>query len=117
MGIKGRLSRLERAAGVEMISIPQEDGTTKRFRAGSVMQAFRNMTKRGRAHYHGEELPPPHPLTVALRTVDEGAMLGLMQEHGTILGLIRGEDMIHEGVMERYRPPGDRSEEAEDAAL
>lgn len=117
MGLKDRLKTLEKVAAVEMISIPQADGSTKKFQSGAVMDAFLNMAARGRAHHKGEELPPPHPLTVALRTVDEGAMPSLTQEHGKIVALIRGEDMIHEGVMERYRPPGNRSGEAEDAAL
>ncbi|MDP8953141.1 MAG: hypothetical protein M3N18_13075 [Actinomycetota bacterium] len=113
MGLKGRLKKLEKAAEVETIEIPQEDGTAKKFRAGAVMDAFLNMAARGRAHYHGEELPPPHPLTVALRTVEEGALPRLMSEHGTIVGLIKGEDMIYEGLMER---PGRRAREETDGS-
>ena len=40
MGLKGRLTRLERDARKELIEIPQRDGTVRRFPRSASMEAF-----------------------------------------------------------------------------
>ena len=64
MGLRGRLRRLERDAREEMIEIPEQDGTVKRFPRSAGMDAFMNAWDRLGA---GENAPPEHPLVVAVR--------------------------------------------------
>ena len=111
MGLRDKLRRLQRRAYTASVIIPQADGSVKKFPGSAVMDAFLSMSERGKAHCHGEELPPAHPLIVAFRTVDEEAMPGLMSEHGTILGLMKGEDQIYEGLRERPEPSVSWNEE------
>jgi hypothetical protein len=40
MGLRGRLTRLERDARKEMVEIPQRDGTVKRFPQRALMEAI-----------------------------------------------------------------------------
>jgi hypothetical protein len=105
MGLREKLKLQERRADTASVVVPQADGSVKKFPESAAMDAFLSMSERGKAHCHGEELPPVHPLIVALRTVDEEAMPRLMSEHGTILGLMEGEDQIYEGLRERPGPP------------
>ncbi len=65
MALRGRLRRLERATEQDMISIPQPDGTVKKFPAAEALPAFLSAMDRLRAHHLGEEVPPAHPLTTA----------------------------------------------------
>lgn len=109
--MKGRLRRLERKAEGHSILIPQPDGTARKFPETAVMKAFLSTIDRMRAHRNGEELPLPHPLIVALRTVREDALPALMSEHGTMLGHFKGEDEIYEGLRERPGPPVTWSED------
>ena len=60
MALRDRVTRLERVAGGGQVSIPQPDGTVKRFPASAVQDAFLINMRRLR----GENVPP-HPLGVA----------------------------------------------------
>ena len=40
MGLRGRLTRMERDARKEMVEIPQRDGMVKRFPRSALMEAF-----------------------------------------------------------------------------
>jgi hypothetical protein len=64
MGIRGRMRRLERDAREEMIEIPQQDGTVKRFPMSAGKEAFMNAWDRLGAEEHA---PPEHPLIAAAR--------------------------------------------------
>jgi hypothetical protein len=66
--MRGRLRRLERAAEEEVISIPQKDGTVRRFPQSAGLEAFTNLMDRLGA---GEEAPPEHPLIEAARNSSE----------------------------------------------
>ncbi len=60
MGLRDRLRRLEREAEGEMVSVPQKDGTAKRFPQSALREAVMTNMKRLR----GEDVPH-HPLGVA----------------------------------------------------
>ena len=45
MGLRGRLTRLERDTRKEMVEIPQRDGTVKRFPQSALMEAFLYLVK------------------------------------------------------------------------
>jgi hypothetical protein len=64
MSSKWQLRRLERAARADMIEIPQQDGTVKRFPPSAGMEAFSNWMDRLGA---GDDAPPEHPLIAAAR--------------------------------------------------
>jgi hypothetical protein len=64
VGIRTRLRRLELKAEEEMIVIPQEDGTSLKFPASEVMEAYKNLMDRLGA---AEDAPPEHPLIAAAR--------------------------------------------------
>ena len=68
MGLRGWIKRLERDAREEMIEIPQQDGTVKRFPQSAGMDAYMNFMDRLGA---GEEAPPEHPLIAAARNSSE----------------------------------------------
>jgi hypothetical protein len=68
MGLRGKLRKLERDAREEMIEIPQQDGTVKRFPHSAGKDAFMNAWGRLGA---GEHAPPEHPLIVAARNSSE----------------------------------------------
>ena len=68
MGLLGKLKRLERDAREEMIEIPQQDGTVKRFPQSAGMEAYVNWMDRLGA---GEDAPPEHPLIAAARNSSE----------------------------------------------
>jgi hypothetical protein len=65
VGLRNWIKRLEREAEEEMIVIPQQDGTVKRFSSSAGMDAFMNLMDRLGA---GEVAPPEHPLIEAART-------------------------------------------------
>ena len=64
MGIRNKLKKLERQAEGETISIPQRDGTVRRFPAGTDKEAFTNLMDRLGA---GKDAPPEHPMLAAVR--------------------------------------------------
>ncbi len=66
MGLRDKLKRLERAAEGEMVTIPQEDGSVKKFPPSDLELAFINECRRLR----GENLEV-HPLTTAARHSSE----------------------------------------------
>ena len=68
MGLRGWIKRLERDAREEMIEIPQQDGTVKRFPQSAGMDAYMNFMDRLGA---GENAPPEHPLIAAARNSSE----------------------------------------------
>jgi hypothetical protein len=68
MGLRGWVKRLERDAREEMIEIPQQDGTLKRFPQAASIKAFMNLMDRLGA---GEYAPPEHPLIAAARNSSE----------------------------------------------
>jgi hypothetical protein len=65
--LRGRLRRLFRAADEELISIELLDGTVARFSLEAYKECFIHETDRSKAHFIGEEVPPPHPIILALR--------------------------------------------------
>jgi hypothetical protein len=58
------IRKLEREAEEEMIVIPQQDGTVRRFPASASKDAYLNLCERLGA---GEDAPPEHPLLAAAR--------------------------------------------------
>jgi hypothetical protein len=64
MELRAKLRKLERDAREEMLAIPQQDGTIKRFPMSAGKEAFKNAWERLGA---GENAPPEHPLVVAAR--------------------------------------------------
>jgi hypothetical protein len=62
--MRNRVKRLERAVEEEVISIPQKDGTVRRFPQSVGLEAFTNLMDRLGA---GEEAPPEHPMIEASR--------------------------------------------------
>lgn len=60
MGLREQLRRLRREARGELVEIPQQDGSIKRFPSSDLEAAFVNECRRLR----GEDLPV-HPLTTA----------------------------------------------------
>jgi len=61
---------LERAAQEEMIEVPQQDGSLKRFPPSAAKDAFANVAARMGA---GEDAPPEHPLIAAARNSSDPA--------------------------------------------
>src|ERR687893_1433044 len=105
MGLRGRLRRLTRMAEREMMVFKLEDGTRARFYNDEYIEAFLWESERGRRHYFGEEPGPAHPLVEALRKVSDEEMARIVSEHGTLLGMMVGEDQIMRGERERPGPP------------
>ena len=60
MGLRDRLRRLEREAEGEMVFVPQEDGTMRRFPQSALQESFVTNMMRLR----GEDVPH-HPLGLA----------------------------------------------------
>ncbi len=67
MRLRGRLRKLERAYQDELITIPQTDGSVKRFPQSALREAFIRNCDILRARADGEPLPEPHPLQLALQ--------------------------------------------------
>jgi hypothetical protein len=74
-----------------------------RFHPDAFKECFLHEMERGRQHHGRQDPGPAHPLVEALRKAKD--LEGLMQEHGTILGHLVGEDAIMRGEMERPGPP------------
>jgi hypothetical protein len=68
MPLRSWVKRLERGARKEMISLPQKDGTVKRFGRSAAKDAYLNAMIRLGA---GEDAPEPHPLLAAARNSTE----------------------------------------------
>jgi hypothetical protein len=103
MGLRARMRRLERAAEEEMVVIPQQDGTVRRFPADVVFpEAFLHETGRWKAAHRGEPVPERHPLIDALRKAkDPGLVEAIANEHGSVVSLMLGEDRIASGEVSR----------------
>jgi len=106
MGLKNRLSKLERATAQDLITFELQDGTTARFAEDEVFPAvFLHEYERGRRHFDGEEPGPAHPFVDALRNAKPGEVERLVPTQGTIIELWIGEDRIIRGERERKGPP------------
>jgi hypothetical protein len=68
VGLRNRLRRLEQEAEEEMITIPQKDGTVRRFPQSAAAEAYMNLMDRLGA---GEDAPPEHSLIAAARNSSE----------------------------------------------
>lgn len=62
MALWARLRKQEQAAEEQIIAVPQQDGTVRRFPQSAGMDAYMNLIDRMGA---GEDAPPEHPLIVA----------------------------------------------------
>ncbi len=71
--MRNRLKRLERAVEEDVITIPQQDGTVRRFPQSAGLEAFTNLMDRLGA---GEEAPPEHPMIEACRNSSEPKWAG-----------------------------------------
>jgi hypothetical protein len=58
--VRSWIKRLERAAGEEIIVIPQKDGTVARFSEEAFEECFLHEYERGR-HHEGEDPRPRSP--------------------------------------------------------
>jgi hypothetical protein len=68
VGLRNRLRRLEQEAEEEMITIPQKDGTVRRFPQSAAAEAYMNLMDRLGA---GEDAPPEHSLIAGARNSSE----------------------------------------------
>ena len=64
MALWDRLRKQEQAAEEQIIAIPRQDGTVRRFPQSAGMDAYMNLMDRMGA---GEDAPPEHPLIEAAR--------------------------------------------------
>jgi hypothetical protein len=71
--LKGRLRKLQEELTGKMITIPQRDGTVRRFPAGTDKEAFTNLMDRLGA---GEDAPPEHPMLAAVRNSSDPGWRG-----------------------------------------
>ena len=105
MGIRDRLKKLAREAERGMITFELEDGSKARFYEDEFIVCFLHESDRGRRHYFGGEPGPAHPMIEALRKVSDEEMARILSEHGTMVGMMVGEDQIMRGERERPGPP------------
>lgn len=106
MGLRSWLKRLERRSQVEMIVVPQRDGTVRRFYEHEVWPAcFLHEMERSKRHLSGEDPGPAHPFVEALRGAAPGVVEGLVPEQGTMILHFWGEDAIIRGEAQRPGPP------------
>ena len=73
MALWDRLRKLEQAAEEEMIEIPQQDGTVRRFPQSAGMDAYMNLMDRLGA---GDDAPPEHPMIEAIRNSSDPEWTG-----------------------------------------
>ena len=73
MSLRRQLRRLERLAEGEMVVIPQQDGTVKKFPQLALRDAMANFYDRLGA---GEDAPPEHPLIEAARNSSDPKWTG-----------------------------------------
>lgn len=65
MGLRDRLRRLQKRAEGPIVTIPQRDGTVKRFPQRQLAEAFMSNANRLKASVNGEPVPDEHPVVVA----------------------------------------------------
>ncbi len=103
MGLRRRLTKIEREAEREMLSFELEDGSRVRFPPSAFWECFLHESQRGREHYFGEPvIRDAHSLVKALRKAKD--LRRVMAEHGTICGHWVGEDRIIRGEARRPGP-------------
>ena len=105
MGLKDKIRRLTRMAEREMMVFELEDGTTARFYKDEYISCFLHEHDRGCRHYFGEDPGLAHPMIEALRKVSDEEMARILSQHGTLVGMMVGEDQIMRGERERLGPP------------
>ncbi len=69
MGLRDRIRRLQRRAAGPVVTIPQQDGTVKRFPERDLGPAFVDALDRelGRKGLRGDPEEPEHPMCAAAR--------------------------------------------------
>jgi hypothetical protein len=106
MGLKNRLSKLLKATEHRTFIVRLRDGTEARFYEEELLpEAFVFEFERGRRHSSGEDPGVPHPVIEALRKAEDGELARLMDEYGTMVGILVAEDAIISGERERPGPP------------
>jgi hypothetical protein len=106
MGLKSRLSKLRKATEHRTFVVRLRDGTEARFYEDELLpQCFIFEFERGRRYSNGEDSGPAHPIIEALRKAEDGELARLMQEHGTMVGILVAEDEIIRGERERSGGP------------
>ena len=106
MGLKNRLSKLRKATEHQTFVVRQRDGTEARFYEDALFpECFMDEAARGRRHFNGEDPGPAHPVIEALRKAEDGELARLMDEYGTMVGILVAEDEIIRGERERSGPP------------
>ncbi len=105
MSLRRRIRRAEKTAHVDMIVVPQPDGSVKRFHPDALIDALVSSWGRIRANLDGEPLPEPHPLLDALYNASEEVVDELCGVHGEgLVGFVFGEEQIVRGDVERPGP-------------
>jgi hypothetical protein len=97
--MRNRVKRLERAVEEEVISIPQKDGTVRRFPQSAGPEAFVNLMARLGA---GEGAPPEHPLVEAVRNSSDPEWLS------SFYGSCTDPEAWTEPVEDLSEPPTDQ---------
>jgi len=106
MGLRGRLRKLQKATERHTFVVKLRDGTEARFYEDELFpECFMHEVARGRRHFDGEDPGPAHPVIEALRKAEDGELARLMDEHGTMVGILVAEDEIIRGERERSGPP------------
>ena len=106
MGLKNRLTKLLKATQHRTFVVRLRDGTEKRFYEDELLpEAFVFEFERGRRHGNGEDAGPPHPVIESLRQAEEGELARLVDEYGTMVGILVAEAAIISGERERPGPP------------
>jgi len=106
MGLKGRLKKLLKATEHHTFVVRLRDGTEARFYEDELLpEAFVHEFERGRRHSSGEDPGPAHPVIEALRQAEDGELARLVDEYGTMVGILVAEDAIIRGERERPGPP------------
>lgn len=105
MSLRRRIRRAEKTAHVDMIAVPQPDGSVKRFHPDALVDALVSSWGRIRASVDGEPLPDPHPLLDALYNASGEAVEELCRVHGDgMIGFMAGEESVVRGDVERPGP-------------
>jgi hypothetical protein len=94
MGLRDRIRRLQRRVEGPVVSIPQTDGTVKRFPESALREAFIEDLDRTAGRV-GPEVPV-HPILTALHNASETAPLGLFMGVGDLQHLEPLEDLSEE---------------------
>lgn len=104
MSLRDKLRRLERAAEVNMIVVPQSErfgGGVAKFPERALVEAQVSSFARLRAHGGDEPLPEPHPLLDALYRAPAGVVEELASIHGSGVSFLAGEEEVFRGDVER----------------